>query len=60
MGLTEVGIPEESSVPMKHARILRGPYQMSFRIANKYNFIQESCLVSHGLNFLKKGVENDV
>jgi len=30
MELTEIGIPNEPSVPLKHSKVLRGPYQMSF------------------------------
>ena len=50
MELTEIGIPGESSVPMKHARILRGPYQMSFDITNKCNFRCLHCFNRSGEN----------
>ncbi|MGC8979870.1 radical SAM protein, partial [Caldisericum sp.] len=50
VGLTEVGIREESAVPMKHARILRGPYQMSFDITNKCNFRCLHCYNRSGEN----------
>ncbi|MCX6087686.1 MAG: hypothetical protein NTV78_00685, partial [Caldiserica bacterium] len=48
--LTEIGIPGESSIPMKHARILRGPYQMSFDITNKCNFRCLHCYNRSGEN----------
>ena len=38
MELTEIAIPNESSVPLKHAKVLRCPYQISFDITNKCNF----------------------
>lgn len=50
MELTEIGIPNESSIPMKHARILRGPYQMSFDITNKCNFRCLHCYNRSGEN----------
>lgn len=50
MGLNEIGIPNESSIPMKHARILRGPYQMSLDITNKCNFRCLHCFNRSGEN----------
>ena len=50
MELTEIGIPGESSIPMKHARILKGPYQMSFDITNKCNFRCLHCFNRSGEN----------
>ncbi len=38
MELTEIAIPNESSVPLKHAKVLRGSYQMSFDITNLGRF----------------------
>ncbi|MGC8789545.1 MAG: hypothetical protein ACP5QM_06475 [Caldisericum sp.] len=54
MGLTEVGIPEKSAVSIKNTRILSITFPNIFDVADKRNFIKASCLVSHGLNFLKK------
>lgn len=52
MELTEIGIPNESSVPSKHARILKGPYQMSFDITNKCNFRCLHCYNRSGENLV--------
>ncbi|MFU2158618.1 MAG: hypothetical protein ACP5H0_04365 [Caldisericum sp.] len=54
MGLTEVGIREESAVSIKNTRILSITFPNIFDVADKRNFIKASCLVSHGLNLLKK------
>jgi len=57
--LTDVGIPAESSVPLKHSRILQGPYQMSFDITNKCNFHCLHCFNRSGENPIIKNELTD-
>lgn len=50
MELTEVGIPGDSAIPLKHAKVLRGPFQMSLDITNRCNFRCLHCFNRSGEN----------
>ncbi|MCE5192383.1 radical SAM protein, partial [bacterium] len=38
MELTGLGLPSDSAIPLKHAKVLRGLFQMSLDITNRCNF----------------------
>jgi Fe-coproporphyrin III synthase len=50
MELTELGIPNDSRIPLKHAKVLRGPFQMSLDITNRCNFRCLHCYNRSGEN----------
>jgi MoaA/NifB/PqqE/SkfB family radical SAM enzyme len=50
MELTELGIPSDSTIPLKHAKVLRGPFQMSLDITNRCNFRCLHCYNRSGEN----------
>lgn len=52
MDLLEVKIPSESNIQLKHSKIIKGPYQMSFDITNKCNFRCLHCFNRSGENFV--------
>jgi len=59
MDLLEVKIPSESNLQIKHSKILKGPYQMSFDITNKCNFRCLHCFNRSGENFIIKNELTD-
>ncbi len=60
MDLLEIKIPSESNLQIKHSKILRGPYQMSFDITNKCNFRCLHCFNRSGENFvIEKELSDD-
>ncbi len=50
MELTELGIPDDPRIPLKHAKVLRGPFQMSLDITNRCNFRCLHCFNRSGEN----------
>lgn len=49
----------ESQIPLKHARVLRGPHQMAFDITNRCNYRCLHCYNLSGENLITKNELND-
>jgi len=55
--MAEVNIPVVSNIPLKHARVLRGPHQMAFDITNRCNYRCLHCYNLSGENLI---VDNEL
>jgi len=49
--MVELQIPEGTKIPLKHARILKGPYQIAMDITNRCNYRCLHCYNRSGENF---------
>lgn len=56
--MTEI-IPEMSVIPLKHARVLRGPHQVAFDITNRCNYRCLHCYNRSGENLIIRNELND-
>lgn len=57
--MAEVEFPIVSQIPLKHARVLRGPHQMAFDITNRCNYRCLHCYNVSGENLVTQNELND-
>lgn len=50
--MAEVQIPQTSNIPIKHAKILKGPHQWAFDLTNKCNFRCLHCFNRSGESYV--------
>lgn len=55
----ETKLPETSQIPLKHARVLKGPTQIAFDITNRCNYRCLHCFNRSGENLVVKYELND-